>query len=256
MKLSDIKRSFNDICQFKDINHLRGLAYTVLECDERINEVHINEVYGEVIKVISNVSILDQTEFVLSSEYLNLTDEWKVRFPDTSATGFPPETVVECHVYEMVMELIQKIFNTITSRTAIGALDINLSNPRWSEEKFVCLSSFLKKGIKYIVSPKVAAALRCVGDNYDIPYKNTYQGIESSFQHNGSVIYVDVFATEDYVMRLPEKITIQLSPVAKFSVEPREDCFSDFIVVGTRGIDVQFEPLDGIYKVIGLDCGL
>ena len=48
MKKSNIRNCFNEICEFKDINNLRGLAYTIFKAEhEGISIPHFDEVFGE-----------------------------------------------------------------------------------------------------------------------------------------------------------------------------------------------------------------
>ncbi len=110
MKKSNIRNCFNEICEFKDINNLRGLAYTIFKAEhEGISIPHFDEVFGEAIKLLSKLKLASSIEFRLTDQYLNLRDKVEIDYYSESDMGVTPEMAMEGHVYETVVALLQKI---------------------------------------------------------------------------------------------------------------------------------------------------
>lgn len=121
MKQSDIRRSFNDICEFKNINNLRGLAYCIFDpADDRVSIPYFDEIFGGVIKLFSKLELANNIQFVLSEEYLNLRDKVEVEYYTAEDMGVTTEMALEGHIYETVTVILQKILDEITSRTVQG----------------------------------------------------------------------------------------------------------------------------------------
>lgn len=254
MRLCDIRRSFNDICEFKDINNLRGLAYCIFKPeDDRVSIPYFDEIFGGVIKLFSKLELADNIQFVLSEEYLKLRDTVEVEYYDANDMGVTREMALEGHIYETVTVILQKILDEITSRTAQGVIDVTSPHQRWSMERFANLSGCLRPNTKYIVSPKVAAALKCIHNNVEIKGEDQ---IFSPFYHNKSLVFIDMFANEDFLMELPKKIIVSLSPEINLNVRKREDCADPFVVKATIPLEVGFEPTGLINKIVGLMGGL
>lgn len=251
MKKSDIRNSFNEICEFKDIKNLKGLAYCIFQNDDdRVQIPYFDEVYGEIIKLLSKMELAKNIEFVLSEEYMKMRNIVKVNYYDAVDMGISTEMAIEGHAYETMTVLLQKILDEITNRTTHATIDLNIPNTRWSTEKFTILSGYLKPDRKYIASPSVAAALRSVKHNVDI--KNGDQ-LLSPFYHNQSVVFVDMFSTVDYLMEVPNKITVHLDPVIKMAVKPRETSFDSMVVEATISLEIGFEPTGCINEIVGLN---
>lgn len=251
MKKSSIRSSFNEICEFKDINNLRGLAYTIFKAEhDGISIPHFDEVFGESIKLLSKLKLASSIEFRLTDQYLNLRDKVEIDYYSESDMGVTPEMAMEGHVYETVVALLQKILDEITSRTVQGVIDITSPNARWSTEKYANLSGYLKPNCEYIVSPKVAAALRCVHHNVEIKEQDQ---IFYPFYHNQSLVFTDMFATEDFVLELPKNIVVSLSPEITLRPRPRKDMIDAWVVIGTIPLEVSFEPVGLINKIVGID---
>jgi hypothetical protein len=253
MKQSDIRRSFNDICEFKNINNLRGLAYCIFDpADDRVSIPYFDEIFGGVIKLFSKLELANNIQFVLSEEYLNLRDKVEIEYYTAEDMGVTTEMELEGHIYETVTVILQKILDEITSRTVQGVIDVTSPYERWSTERFANLSGCLKPNSKYIASPKIAAALKCIHHNVEIKGEDQ---IFSPFYHNNSLVFIDMFASEDFLMEFPNKIIVSLSPEIKLKVRDRKDFIDPFVVKGTIALEVGFEPVGLINKIVGLGLG-
>lgn len=255
MKLSDIKRCFHEINEFQDINHLNGLAYTVLNStSEYVNLDYFDEVYGEAIKAISKISLFNGVEFALVDTTINILNKLVVKYHEGSFTGLTPDQLKEAYVTEFIIALQQKILDALTAKTEMGVIDVTaLKDMRWSQERFALIANQIKPNTKYILSPKVSAAIQCLDTTIKIDEPDRFTGIVASYMFRGATIYVDNFATSDYILRIPDKVLVNLEPTFEHGMQHREDCFDDVVIVATRGIDVYFQPMITLYKVVGFD---
>lgn len=256
MNCKDFLGAFDFINRFKKVDHLKALAKFKfsernLEVDAGL-ENYYSERIASVIEILSNDDISEVFKFYSGAdEYTrgNYEFEWKTKLSTFSDAWIPENIIMEAHTYELYSELLRRILFSFTSQLKCETLEIR-SQPgqRWHQERYTAILEKVKMEGSYIMSPKVASILASIRGYHEAKSISSTSPLPLAYVCGGLKVYVDCFATTDYLVELPSSIVVTMDPDVYASRERNPE--REFGYYVNRPFNIGFKAKSKLYNVV------
>lgn len=167
--------------------------------------------------------------------------------------SLPEDKIIEALAYEYGADLNRVVISALRKMSKVVTLDMSPSNQnvgRFSTKKFERISNLIESmgPAVFVVSPDVNAALQSLKGNEEVDQSNK---LLPTLIRNGSIILTDYFATDSYVMKVPEVLEIGYGELV-CGLE-QVDVDNPAHLTANQQIKVDADILEPVYKFEGIN---